>query len=143
MPVRLIIALSVAGVLAVFLLYTSFAGGATPSIRPSQVPAFQDEPVSLAGIVIGPVTGDARGEGLRFWLKDFDGDTTVQVIYKGRVPDLFREERHVFLVGTFAGSGVLVENEVQGEFIGKADTMVTKCPSKYAPVEDDAHPGAT
>ena len=91
MPVRLIIALSVAGVLAVFLLYTSFAGGATPSIRPSQLPAFQDETVSLAGVVTGPVTGDARGEGLRFWLKDFDGDTTVQVIYKGRVPDLFRE----------------------------------------------------
>ena len=119
-PVRLIIALSVAGVLATFLLYTSFAGGATPSIRPSQIASYPDESVSLAGIVIGPVTGDARGEGMRFWLKDFDGDTTVKVVYKGRVPDLFREERHVFLEGTFAGAGTLVGNEVQGEFVGGA-----------------------
>ena len=35
-PARLVIALSIAAVLAVFLLYTSIAGG-TPSVRPSQL----------------------------------------------------------------------------------------------------------
>ena len=96
---RLIVALSVAVVLAVFLLYTSFAGGATPSIRPSQLNDNLNEKVSLAGIVVGPVEGDARGDGMRFLLKDFDGDTTAEVVYTGRVPDLFKEGRHVFLEG--------------------------------------------
>ena len=35
-PARLVIALSVAGVLAIFLLYTSIAGGGTPSFEPEQ-----------------------------------------------------------------------------------------------------------
>src|SRR3990170_3670745 len=36
-PVRLVVALSVAALPAVFLRYTSFAGGATPSLRPSRL----------------------------------------------------------------------------------------------------------
>ena len=36
-PARLVIALSVAAVLAVFLLYTSIAGGGTPSVAPSEL----------------------------------------------------------------------------------------------------------
>ncbi len=137
---RLVVALSVAVVLAVFLLYTSFAGGATPSIRPSQLNDNVDQRVSLAGVVVGPVEGDARGDGMRFLLKDFDGDTTVQVIYTGRVPDLFKVGRHVFLEGTLNGPGTLDGFVVGGEFVGEEDSMVTKCPSKYAPVEDDGHP---
>ena len=38
-PARLVVALSVAAVLAVFLLYTSIAGGGTPSLQPSQLAA--------------------------------------------------------------------------------------------------------
>ena len=78
-PARLVIALSVAATLAVFLLYTSFAGGATPSLRPSQL---ADHPgkVSLAGVVLGPVSGDARGTGKRFTLRDIDGTATVPVV---------------------------------------------------------------
>ncbi len=139
-PVRLIVALSVAVVLAVFLLYTSFAGGATPSIRPSQLSDNASEKVSLAGIVVGPIEGDARGDGMRFLLKDFDGDTTAQVVYTGRVPDLFKEGRHVFLEGTLQGGGGLEGTRVNGDFVAVEDSMVTKCPSKYAPPEDDGHP---
>ena len=36
-PARLAIALSVAAVLAIFLLYTSIAGGGNPSISPSEL----------------------------------------------------------------------------------------------------------
>ena len=59
-PARLIIALSVAAVLAVFLLYTSLAGGSTPSLRPSQL---ADHPgkVSLAG----KVSARSRATGAR------------------------------------------------------------------------------
>jgi cytochrome c-type biogenesis protein CcmE len=124
-PVRLLVALSVAAVLAVFLLYTSFAGGATESLRPSQLLTQGDtgETVQLAGVVIGPVTGDARSGGLRFALKDFDGKARVPIVYTGSVPDLFRGGRHVYLQGE-------LEN---GTFIAKPDSLVTKCPSKYAP----------
>lgn len=124
------VALSVAAVLAVFLLYTSFAGGATQSLRPSQLLA-SDEPgnsVQLAGVVIGPVTGDARAGGLRFELKDFDGKAKVPVVYTGTVPDLFRGGRHVFMQGK-------LEN---GVFVAKPDSLVTKCPSKYAPKKSTA-----
>ena len=119
------IALSVAAVLAVFLLYTSFAGGATPSLRPSQL-AGTEGTVSLAGIVAGPVEGDARGDGLRFRVRDHDGTATVPVVYTGSVPDLFKVGRDLYMKGEL----------VNGVFIAEPDTMVTKCPSKYAPKDD-------
>jgi cytochrome c-type biogenesis protein CcmE len=122
-----VIALSVAAVLAVFLLYTSIAGGSTPSLRPSQL---ADHPgkVSLAGLVIGPVAGDARGDGLEFLLRDIDGTATVPVVYTGSVPDLFRADRHVYMRGELAN----------GVFVAEPDSLVTKCPSKYAPKETPA-----
>jgi len=123
-PARLVIALSVAATLAVFLLYTSFAGGATPSLRPSQL---ADHPgkVSLAGVVLAPVRGDARGNGLRFRLRDIDGKATVNVIYRGSVPDLFEAGRHVYMRGELRN----------GVFVAERDSLVTKCPSKYVPKE--------
>jgi cytochrome c-type biogenesis protein CcmE len=123
-PARLIVALSIAAVLAVFLLYTSFAGGATPSLRPSQLASHPGE-VSLAGRVMGPVTGDARGAGLRFTLRDIDGTATVPVVYTGSVPDLFQAGRDVYMRGALAN----------GVFVAERDSLVTKCPSKYAPKE--------
>lgn len=138
-PVRLIVALSVAAVLAVFLLYTSFAGGATPSLRPSQLSEHVGKEVQLAGIVKGPVTGDARGgDGLSFLLQDFDGAETVRVVYHGSVPDLFGAEKHIYLRGTLQGT------LADGTFLGVEDSLVTKCPSKYAPKDGSAPaaPGA-
>jgi cytochrome c-type biogenesis protein CcmE len=123
-PVRLVIALSVAAILAVFLLVTSFAG-ATPSLRPSQLANHPGE-VSLAGRVVGPVNGDARGDGLRFTLRDIDGTATVPVVYTGSVPDLFKVGRHVYMRGELR----------DGTFVAEKDSLVTKCPSKYAPKED-------
>ncbi len=67
------VALAVAAALAVFLLYTSIAGGTTASLRPSQLPAHANEKVQLAGLVIGPVAGDPYEGGMRFRLRDIDG----------------------------------------------------------------------
>ena len=119
------IALSVAAVLAVFLVYTSFAGGGTPMIQPSEVAA-QDGVVQLGGIVVGPVEGDARGDGLRFELRDVKGEATVPVVYTGSVPDLFREGREIMVRGELAN----------GVFTAERDSLVTKCPSKYSPADD-------
>lgn len=122
------IALLVAGVLAVFLLYTSIAGGGNPSIAPSEL-AGRSGTVQLAGVVVGPVSGDAHAGGLRFGLRDIGGGAkavTVPVVYSGSVPDLFRVGRHIVVDGQ-------LEN---GSFVAEPGSMITKCPSKYAPKSD-------
>jgi cytochrome c-type biogenesis protein CcmE len=121
-PARLVIALLVAAVLAVFLLYTSIAGGGNPSIAPSELSGRTGE-VQLAGLVVGPVTGDAHAGGLRFRLRDIGGSsrTSVPVRYAGSVPDLFKVGRHIVLDGRLRA----------GTFVADPGSMITKCPSKY------------
>jgi cytochrome c-type biogenesis protein CcmE len=124
--VRLIVALSVAAVLAVFLLYTSIAGGGTPTLRPSELPGHEGR-VSLVGKVVGPVTGDAHvASGLRFRLRDRDGMAKVRVNYRGSVPDLFRVDREIVVDGRLRN----------GVFVAVPNTLVTRCPSKYTPKKD-------
>jgi cytochrome c-type biogenesis protein CcmE len=118
---RLIIALSVASTLAVFLLYTSLAGSATPSLTPRSVVGHGGK-VTIAGAAVGPLSGDAHGSGLRFTLKEIGGTARVRVVYRGSVPDLFKLGRHVFLQGRLRG----------GVFEAVPGSLVTKCPSKYA-----------
>jgi cytochrome c-type biogenesis protein CcmE len=128
-PARLVIALAVAGVLAVFLLYTSIAGGGNPSLAPSEL-AGRTGDIQLAGLVVGPVRGDAHAGGLRFRLKDISGSSraSVAVLYAGSVPDLFKVGRHI-----------VVDGELEkGTFVAQPGSMITKCPSKYAPKSDSA-----
>ena len=123
-PARLVIALSVAAVLAVFLLYTSITGGGTPSLQPSQLPGHHGT-VSLGGSVVGPVSGNAHDTPLRFRVRDPKGTASVPVTYRGTVPDLFKVGRDVAVEGKL----------VRGMFVAKPNTLVTKCPSKYAPAK--------
>jgi cytochrome c-type biogenesis protein CcmE len=120
----LVIALSVAAVLAVFLLYTSIAGGGNPSIAPSELRGRTDT-VQLAGRVVGPAIGNSRSGGLRFLLRDVRGDrsTAVRVLYTGSLPDLFKPGRDIVLEGRLRN----------GTFVADPGSMITKCPSKYAP----------
>jgi len=126
-PARLVIALSVAAVLAVFLLYTSIAGGGNPSIAPSAL-GDRTEKVQLAGLVVGPVRGDSHAGGLRFALRDIGGKhrARVNVLYAGSVPDLFKVGRHIVIDGRLRN----------GVFVAEPGSMITKCPSKYAPKQD-------
>ena len=118
------IALLVAAVLAVFLLYTSIAGGGNPALSPSQLAGHSGK-VQLAGTVVGPVRGDAHAGGLHFALQDISGAhrTSVPIVYSGSVPDLFKVGRHVVLDGRLR----------DGRFVAVPGSMITKCPSKYAP----------
>ena len=122
-PARLVIALSVAAVLAIFLLYTSLAGGGTPSVSPSELATKTGE-VALAGKVVGTPTGDPHGAGMRFVVEDINGANKqrVAVLYKGSVPDMFRTGRDVVVTGT---------QRTDGLFVTKPGSMITKCPSKY------------
>jgi cytochrome c-type biogenesis protein CcmE len=119
-----VIALSVAAVLAVFLLYTSIAGGTTPSLNPSQLAGHAGR-VSLVGKVVGPVTGDAHAGGQHFRVRDRSGSAgvSVPVVYTGTVPDLFKVGREIVVDGRLE----------HGRFVAIPNTLVTKCPSKYSP----------
>jgi cytochrome c-type biogenesis protein CcmE len=121
-----VIALSVAAALAVFILYTAVVGGATTQVSPSQLRGHTDD-VALVGAVVGPVTGDAHAAGLRFRVKDVSGSSKVlvPVVYHGSVPDLFKVGRHIVLTGKLHS----------GTFVGDSGSLVTKCPSKYAPAK--------
>jgi cytochrome c-type biogenesis protein CcmE len=121
-PARLIVALSVAAVLAVFLLYTSIAGGGTPALQPGQLAGHHGK-VSLVGIVVGKPGGDAHAGGLHFRLRDRKGSASVPVVYTGSVPDLFKTGREVVVDGKLRN----------GVFVAVPNTLVTKCPSKYTP----------
>lgn len=120
-PARLVIALAVATVLAVFLLYSAVAGNSTPTLTPSQVAAHTGV-LAVVGAVVGPVRGDSHSAGgLRFGVKNIQGRSgVVQVVYHGQAPPpLFKVGRSVVVTGRYA-AGRLAGSEI-----------VTKCPSKY------------
>ena len=119
------IALSVAAALAVFLLYASIAGGGTAMVQPSELDG-RTSRVSLAGHVVGAPTGDSYSDrGLRFEVRDIKGGATerLTVVYTGSVPDQFRTGRDVVVDGQLKN----------GTFVAVRDSLITKCPSKYAP----------
>ncbi len=123
------VALSVAVVLAVALIYTSFSA-ATGAKEPSElVNAASGSTAELTGEVVkGSVhRADGEGESLRFLVVDRDGQgQSLPVTYSGTVPDPFRGGREIVLSGE-------VEN---GTFVGERDTLVTKCPSKFTTSND-------
>lgn len=117
-PARLIFALSVAAVLAVFLIYTALTG-TTPALQPSNL-AGHVGVVSLTGKVTGKVLGNGHGVPLQFKLHNINGKSPIVAVrYSGSVPDLFETNRDVNVTGTMVG----------GTFVATA--LTTKCPSKY------------
>jgi cytochrome c-type biogenesis protein CcmE len=118
-----VLALSVAAVLAVFLLYVSIAGGRTVQLKPSELSSHSGK-VSLVGKVLGPIRGASYSrDGLRFRVGDINGSAAVRVVYRGSVPDQFKLGRHVVVDGRYR----------HGVFLATRDSLVTKCPSKYSP----------
>ncbi|HEU6443992.1 MAG TPA: cytochrome c maturation protein CcmE [Gaiellaceae bacterium] len=119
-PARLVIALGVAAMLGVFLVYTSIAGG-TPQLAPSELNGRTGQ-VTIVGKVVAPV--QRSGRTIRFRIKDVEGGSSVRlpVTYTGSVPDMFRAGRDISLKGRLRN----------GTFVGASGTLVTKCPSKYS-----------
>ena len=119
--VRLVIALSAAVLLAGALAYTTFTAS-SPASKPSQLAAHArfGRSYQLTGTV---VRGSVRhpGGALAFRVRDRDGRGSVPVLYRGAVPEPFREGREVIVT-------VRRRGEV---FVGERDSLVTKCPSKF------------
>jgi cytochrome c-type biogenesis protein CcmE len=120
--IRLVIALSVALLLGGALIYTSFSA-ATEAQQPSQLISGgkPGKAYELTGTVArNSVAHD--GDALLFRVRDRHGTATVPVRYVGTVPDPFREGREVIVKGSLQN----------GTFVGERDSLVTKCPSKFA-----------
>jgi cytochrome c-type biogenesis protein CcmE len=119
--IRLVVALSVAVVLAGALAYTSFSASSA-AVKPSTLLASADPGRSyqLTGKV---VDGSIRHEGdaTLFRVRDRSGGASVPVRYVGTVPDPFRDGREVIVTVRKQGA----------TFEGERDSLVTKCPSKF------------
>lgn len=124
--IRLVVALGVAVLLAVGLVYTSFTAS-TEAKEPSQIlAAAPGTSYEMTGrVVSGSI--ERHGSGIVFQVKDRDGGgRALPVSYKGTVPDPFRGGREIVLTGA-------VE---RGTFVGEPGTLVTKCPSKFTTQSD-------
>jgi cytochrome c-type biogenesis protein CcmE len=117
-----VVALGVAVLLAVALVYTSFSAS-TEAKEPTEIiAAAPGTSYDMTGKV---VPGSIRQDGgtLHFRVVDRDGQgESIPVTYTGTVPDPFRGDREIVLTGARANDGV---------FVGEPDTLVTKCPSKF------------
>ena len=124
-PARLIIALSVAATLAVFVLYTSIAGAGTPQIQPKDL-AKHTGVVLLVGKVVETGGDPHSPRGMRFVLRNVTGGSVrATVLYHGTVPDPYRVGREVVVTGRLRN----------GVFVAQNGSLTTKCPSKYAPAK--------
>jgi cytochrome c-type biogenesis protein CcmE len=118
--VRLVLALSVAVLLAGALVYASFTAS-TPAKSPSQLLHVRgDRSYRLAGTVL-PGSVRRRSSTLNFRVRDRTGHASVAVSYTGAVPDPFREGRDVIITVRRRGAG----------FVGEPGSLITKCPSKF------------
>jgi cytochrome c-type biogenesis protein CcmE len=118
--IRLVVALSVAVVLAVALIYTSFSAS-TEAKEPSQVlTAAPGTKTEMNGKVV-PGSIKQVGEGIKFEVEDRKGGSAIPVTYTGAIPDPFRGGREIVLEGAVK----------QGTFVGEPETLITKCPSKF------------
>jgi cytochrome c-type biogenesis protein CcmE len=119
--IRLVVALGAAVLLAVALVYVSFSAS-SEAREPSELLGTEGGNYELTGKVVDDSI-EHRGADLRFEVSDRDDPSAkIPVDYSGQVPDPFREGREVIVSGT-------VDN---GVFVAEKDSLVTKCPSKFA-----------
>jgi cytochrome c-type biogenesis protein CcmE len=121
----LVVAALVAVLAAVLLAMWGLRDRASYFYTPADIAAgkaAQGQAIRLGGMVErGSVARQSDGLTIRFVVTD--GQATTPVIYRGIVPDLFRE-----------GSGVVAEGRVaKGTFV--ADTILAKHDERYMPPE--------
>ncbi|HEY3614070.1 MAG TPA: cytochrome c maturation protein CcmE [Gaiellales bacterium] len=129
--VRLIVALIVASTLGAALIYSTVLGGTIAVVQVQQVLAAKQHAgdVRLNGTVVSHEGDAASAAGMRIQLADntaytHDAATArkLTIVYHGSVPSAFRD-----------GRAILIDGKVQGrDFAARADTLSTKCPSKYS-----------
>jgi cytochrome c-type biogenesis protein CcmE len=126
---RLVIALAVASLLAVFLVYQVARGSGQLIVTVGQLRADKDgaatKTVQLTGTAVScqGVSCAAAQAPFTMVVKDEASQATVPVSYAtGSVPDAFKQGRRIIVTGHMQ----------HGRFMAQADSLVTKCPSKYS-----------
>jgi cytochrome c-type biogenesis protein CcmE len=131
---RFTIALGLAALLGGALVWMAIGGSLETYAGPAQV-KLGDETYRLNGIVANGAPANAAAqaisaEGVRFRVQDQDDPTkTVQVLYRGVVPDTFQAGREIVVTGKMEGS----------TFVAKRDSLLTKCPSKFQTKKSPEH----
>jgi cytochrome c-type biogenesis protein CcmE len=131
---RFSIALGLAVLLGGALVWMAIGGSLETYAGPAQV-KLGDETYRLNGVVStgAPANAAAQAisaEGVRFRVQDQeDASKTVQVLYRGVVPDTFQAGREIVVTGKMEG----------GTFVAKRDTLLTKCPSKFQTKKSPEH----
>jgi cytochrome c-type biogenesis protein CcmE len=118
---RLVVALVVGSLLAIFLAYQALFSSGTLLVSVAQLRDDADGAAQKRVTLTGTVVRASRGTPMRFVLRDEASAQTVPVSYTGSVPDAFKTSRRVIVTGRL----------VDGVFVAQPDSLLTKCPSKY------------
>ncbi len=108
-----------------YLGYTGFQASATYYYTVTEImdqgSSVYGENVRVNGLVApGSVEQEQGGLILRFTVSE--GNESLPVVYQGVVPDTFK-----------VGNEVAVEGYLNSDGVFQANTILTKCPSKYVP----------
>lgn len=76
-------------------------------------------------VMVGSIeeSWDSQGQVFRFTIAD--GENSLPVVYRGTVPDAFKEDAEVVVEGKYNSAGVFT-----------AAKLVAKCPAKFTPAEE-------
>jgi len=78
----------------------------------------------------GSITRTSGQPEVKFLVFEKQSDRTVPVVYRGIIPDTFKDNAEVVVEGTYQSN----------EGVFHANTLLAKCPSKYES-QGDKHPG--
>lgn len=132
--IRFIVALGLAVALGSWLAWTSLGGALETYAGPGELAGAPGGTYRLNGLVAKGSPADAperahSAAGLRFSVVDKETpDKRVRVLYRGTVPDAFRDGREIVVVGSM-GPG--------GTFVAERDSMIALCPSKFTDRPED------
>ncbi len=121
---RLFVGIAVVLVAVGVLLWLGFGRGVVYYYSVSELKAIGAvQHVRVSGELVGGSLLDEAAATFTFTLQDRDvGADAVTVLYEGALPDLFKNE---------AGVHIVAEGAYDGNGVFSAETLITKCPSKY------------
>ena len=108
-----------------YLVYTGFAGAATYYYEVNEIltqrSSLQGENVRVHGLVEpGSIETESQNTVVKFNIIDIEQDEKLPVVYRGIIPDTFKENGDIVAEGQLEATGVF-----------EAHLLLAKCPSKY------------
>jgi cytochrome c-type biogenesis protein CcmE len=122
---------AIGGLIIVFAItYMVFAGARSNMVYYMTVEelmgkgkSFHGEGIRVSGKVVpASIVKGPQPIEVRFSVKDENGTYALPVYYSGIIPDMFKDE-----------APVIVEGRLNSDGVFHAKTLMTSCPSKYVP----------